>query len=343
MSENKKQKKSNKQITKEYIQQHNMVLGDIQDGGYLDRPFFDTTPMTISVHEKGFDIFTFDESKKKIKNVDSYLWSQFQNCKVDQMAISTRFLLTGENNVNLTVFKKEPIINKLNDHNIHTEYLKRKWFRKIVGFRSGNPFKMIIAVILYIFLASIILNFPSILNGSVFDDSDTQTTNATPKQHLNEPVKKESVKKAEPVKKESAKKPKSVKQIVTSAVHSAFGDKNDFNHKDSIKKVIYNEDLGYVNVMVYGKENLTNNLTKKGMWMSTTNALKKIKSDKRIKSIDFNIYYPLQDVYGNSSDNIVMKISFSRETIDKINFKNFLFDDIPNVADKYWEHPAFNQ
>ena len=38
-----------------------------------------------------------------------------------------------------------------------------------------------------------------------------------------------------------------------------------------------------------------------------------------------------------------MKIIFNRETIDKINFSNLIFENIPKTATTYWEHPSLKR
>ena len=44
------------------------------------------------------------------------------------------------------------------------------------------------------------------------------------------------------------------------------------------------------------------------------------------------------DKYGNSDWNPVMRIDMKRETLDKINWKDFSKDNIENIADDYWQH-----
>lgn len=48
----------------------------------------------------------------------------------------------------------------------------------------------------------------------------------------------------------------------------------------------------------------------------------------------------LVDAYGNKSDTQVVKLTVSKATLDKINFDNFVYNDLPNIADSYWEHAA---
>ena len=59
-----------------------------------------------------------------------------------------------------------------------------------------------------------------------------------------------------------------------------------------------------------------------------------------ISSIDFNITYPLIDKYGNATEEIVIKASYSNETRQKLNFDNLIFNNIDTAADEWWMHAA---
>lgn len=51
----------------------------------------------------------------------------------------------------------------------------------------------------------------------------------------------------------------------------------------------------------------------------------------------------LVDTYGSESQEQVVKITLSKATLDKINFDNFVYNDLPSIADSYWEHPAMTK
>ncbi|PFP97717.1 hypothetical protein COK06_13060 [Bacillus cereus] len=79
------------------------------------------------------------------------------------------------------------------------------------------------------------------------------------------------------------------------------------------------------------------------MWMDTISILKDIKDEKEISEITFFYKYPLVDAYGNEKKDNVMKLQFNRETLDKINYDNLLHDNLPKIANQYWEHPALTK
>lgn len=163
-------KNKNAEIVKSYISSHHMNLGKIIDGGIVNK--FPKTQM-ISVHEDGFDIF--DIESKKIKNVFSYSWDSFSSASVDKMAISTRFMLKGNKDVYVQVEEKEDFLPYLASHDIDITYLKRKWYRKILGFRSGKKRKMVVASLAYLLIIGYVIGFFVPDDGATTSQNDNQT------------------------------------------------------------------------------------------------------------------------------------------------------------------------
>ncbi|GIN10136.1 hypothetical protein J26TS2_00030 [Shouchella clausii] len=92
-----------------------------------------------------------------------------------------------------------------------------------------------------------------------------------------------------------------------------------------------------------GSDNLTQNLIYKGMLMDSSDLAERFKnSDLEIHDLMMSWQMPLVDTYGNEEDGEVLRINLSGETLDKINFDNFLFENFPSIADNYWEHPTFS-
>ncbi|MDP1457975.1 hypothetical protein Q8G37_16140 [Bacillus wiedmannii] len=86
--------------------------------------------------------------------------------------------------------------------------------------------------------------------------------------------------------------------------------------------------------------NLTNATDKILVWNDTTNILKELDKEKKIQKIIFVWKAELTDTYGNKKTEPVVKMNIDRETIDKINFDNFLYKNLPTVVSDYWQHPA---
>lgn len=113
-------------------------------------------------------------------------------------------------------------------------------------------------------------------------------------------------------------------------------------------RISINDNLGTGSgkvVLLYlkGSDNLTNKMIKTGMLMDTKDILQTLQPRDDISEITFFWSFPLVDAYGNTSEDTIMKINISKETLDKINFERFDYNSIPDIADDYFEHTALSQ
>lgn len=88
---------------------------------------------------------------------------------------------------------------------------------------------------------------------------------------------------------------------------------------------------------------MTKNMTRKKMWIDTVDILKPLSDIEGTENISIEWLYPFKDDYGNTKDQRIMLLHFNKETLSKINWSGFNKDDIPNVADEYFEHPALSK
>lgn len=95
----------------------------------------------------------------------------------------------------------------------------------------------------------------------------------------------------------------------------------------------------FILIKFKGSENLTKSMTVESMYMDISRILEKIQ-DKTDYNIDFNVTYPLVDASGNISEPIVIKCTFTNETIKNIDFDSFDYNNIPVIADEWWNHNA---
>lgn len=51
----------------------------------------------------------------------------------------------------------------------------------------------------------------------------------------------------------------------------------------------------------------------------------------------------LTDAYGNTSEGPIMRVNFSRAVLERINFAGIQPENLPLVADIYWQHPALGE
>lgn len=181
-----------------------------------------------------------------------------------------------------------------------------------------------------------------------------QEEQAQKEQAEKEKAKKEQAKKEkaerEKAEKEKAKKEKAERE----KAKKKQAEQKEANKEKNIKKAIINvvgkenfDTFNYVPenhfalIKFKGSENLTNKMTVRGMYLDIYNILKGIQKDIDV-NVDFNVTYPLQDTYGNVSEDIVIKATFKKKTIKKINFSNANYKNIPRIADEWWNHNALN-
>ncbi|MEK5332031.1 hypothetical protein [Lysinibacillus sp. FSL W8-0992] len=123
-------------------------------------------------------------------------------------------------------------------------------------------------------------------------------------------------------------------------INDKLGKKNNLK-KNTINDIQYvAADKGAI-IALNANENLTKNMTKKGMWLDSKDILKPLSKVEGLDIIIIHWYFPLVDTYGNEKDGIVMSFEINKETLNKINWDNFLTDNIPNVVNNYFEHQAF--
>lgn len=97
------------------------------------------------------------------------------------------------------------------------------------------------------------------------------------------------------------------------------------------------------NIILIGNDNLSTDYIKRKMLIDSCELFEKAFAElPEINSTYIDWHFPLVDTYGNVELNSVMTIKITRETEDKINWENFMTDNLPDVADFYWQHVAIN-
>jgi hypothetical protein len=101
-------------------------------------------------------------------------------------------------------------------------------------------------------------------------------------------------------------------------------------------------DVNVVTARYKISDNFTEGLTKDGARINTVDILKYIKAAyPDLTEVHVFGTANMVDQYGNTSDDQVVTLTYSRATMDKINFNNVSFKNIWNIADDSWVHPAF--
>ena len=136
---------------------------------------------------------------------------------------------------------------------------------------------------------------------------------------------------------EEVEKELTVDAKIENVVYDTLGKKSN-TKKDRIHKVEIYGDVA--NVWLNANENLSTDLTKKGMWKDTIKLIEKAADIAEIELFQIVWMYDFTDNYGNVSESKIMSLDFPRETIDKINFDNVDYNQAPDIAENYWEHGA---
>lgn len=145
---------------------------------------------------------------------------------------------------------------------------------------------------------------------------------------------------------EPAPEPVDYQALITDAIEDTLGDSNR-EDVDRVDSVVYVDGVNVPVITWAINENVTESLTKKGAMLDISEMLEdlqQLQSDGLvIKEATFAGTYSLQDQLGNVSEDRVVLARYSGNTISKINFGNFIYSDVYDVATKVTLHPAFQE
>lgn len=100
---------------------------------------------------------------------------------------------------------------------------------------------------------------------------------------------------------------------------------------------------GNIVVKFKGDDNLTENFIVSGIKMDIADVLKAVKqSGVAFKNLNVIVTFSMVDQYGNAKESDVVDLTYSKATIDKINFENFSYKNVYAIADVVgFVHPQF--
>ncbi|CAD2078232.1 hypothetical protein JEOAER750_01866 [Jeotgalicoccus aerolatus] len=101
-----------------------------------------------------------------------------------------------------------------------------------------------------------------------------------------------------------------------------------------------------VSVTFEGRDNLTLNMVKSGIYENMSNILFSLKElDYEFIDITLMAQLPLIDQYGNEELSVVMRGNYDSTILENINPDNkyTVMDNIPNIALNWYEHPAMSK
>ncbi|WP_368904895.1 excalibur calcium-binding domain-containing protein [Bacillus wiedmannii] len=114
-----------------------------------------------AVSKEHIQIFTYDRVAKDVASISTHHFSEYTNVFIDHYAVKSVFEFKGMKDTfvftpNGSGKEIESLIKSYTDIEIHKT--ERKWFQKILGFRSGNKVKMVIASLIYLGIVVSIFN-----------------------------------------------------------------------------------------------------------------------------------------------------------------------------------------
>lgn len=173
------------------------------------------------------------------------------------------------------------------------------------------------------------------------ETTTTQTSTQTPTQTPKE--KEQVIVPKEPVTQPKPKEPVTIKEMsyeewIKVTVEKEIGEKSNLNIPRIAEIYFYDVDKSELRLTLIADDNFTTNMIKTGMLSDATDVFRVIFADARAKSVIITWLFPVTDQYGNTKMKAFMMITMSRETSNKINWNNFIYEDLPKVADYYYEY-----
>ena len=139
-------------------------------------------------------------------------------------------------------------------------------------------------------------------------------------------------------KSEKTEESRSLEEILKSKVQEALG-KSNRGVERVPKFYVFNQ---IVYCVVAFNQNLTTGWTKESAQWDIADVLKEIRSSGyRYSKIEVTGTHSLTDKFGNESEEEVVRARYERATVDKINWDKFRAENIYEIADDVWIHPAF--
>ncbi len=98
-----------------------------------------------------------------------------------------------------------------------------------------------------------------------------------------------------------------------------------------------------ISVSITFNDNITQRFIRGGIQRNIADVLKStIDSGFDFSEIYIDGSFPFVDKFGSSTEEIVVRVLYSRATVDRINWSRFLPENIYKIADSIWLHPAIH-
>jgi hypothetical protein len=142
----------------------------------------------------------------------------------------------------------------------------------------------------------------------------------------------------EPDPSEAEPGPLDTADVLRQAVADALGSSN--RERERLNSVEY--DGSQVTVMWAINDNLTQGFIKGGAKRDVVDILQTVAmSEMPFDAVTLRGTFPLVDEYGNSTETEVVRATYTRATVDRINWEGFIWENVYRIADDVQQHPTF--
>ncbi|MFC7321063.1 thermonuclease family protein [Halobacillus campisalis] len=118
-------------------------------------------------------IFAYSYQKGKLIELEQTHWKKITRASIDFRAMSTLLALNGK--VYKIINNSKKVLRTAEEKcNTNIEKQERKWHQKIVGFRTGKAWKMVTAILIYIFLVGTSVDALTEENDNLTDVANTE-------------------------------------------------------------------------------------------------------------------------------------------------------------------------
>ncbi|MFS0861975.1 hypothetical protein [Fredinandcohnia sp. 179-A 10B2 NHS] len=142
--------------------------------------------------------------------------------------------------------------------------------------------------------------------------------------------------------KQEEKAPEELEMYLEYVINDVAGEKT--NHDGEYEKrvhAVYPDPERNI-VEVVADDNFSSNLIRTGILSDSTDIFKRVFSEREdVNSLLLTWQFPAQDKKGNEMRGILINIAMTKENADTINWDNFRYSNLPDVADTYAETPLF--
>ena len=138
----------------------------------------------------------------------------------------------------------------------------------------------------------------------------------------------------------SVDEPAALDDLIAEALGSPNRDVS-FLTEEPGKRVVLVENGNDLLVLVALNDNLSNRLIRSSAQRDTVRVAETMQQQADFNgTLTVSMYFPLVDQFGNAQETVVVTVSYTRDTLDRINFANLIRANIWDIADARQIHPT---